>query len=72
MVRGLPKTKLESKYLCSACAKGKQTKSSFKPKGIVSTTKPLVMLHRDLCGPMCMVSGGGKRYILVIVDDYEF
>jgi len=29
------------------------------------------MLHMDLCGPMRITSGGGKRYVLVVVDDYS-
>ncbi|GKD74775.1 retrovirus-related pol polyprotein from transposon TNT 1-94 [Tanacetum coccineum] len=29
------------------------------------------MLHMDLCGPMRVASKNGKKYILVIVDDYS-
>ena len=29
------------------------------------------MLYVDLCGPMRIRSRGGKRYVLVIVDDYS-
>ncbi|GJV26502.1 retrovirus-related pol polyprotein from transposon TNT 1-94 [Tanacetum coccineum] len=29
------------------------------------------MLHMDLCGPMRVASINGKKYILVIVDDYS-
>ena len=30
------------------------------------------MLHVDLCGPMGITSrGGGKRYVLVIVNNYS-
>nr|GEZ20406.1 retrovirus-related Pol polyprotein from transposon TNT 1-94 [Tanacetum cinerariifolium] len=31
----------------------------------------LHLLHMDLCGPMGIASINGKRYILVIVDDYS-
>ncbi|GJS72475.1 ribonuclease H-like domain-containing protein [Tanacetum coccineum] len=31
----------------------------------------LELLHMDLCGPMRMASINGKKYILVIVDDYS-
>ena len=51
--------------------KGKQVKNSFKSKNCVSTTQPLKMLHIDLCGPMRIMSRGGKRYVCVIVDDYS-
>jgi transposase InsO family protein len=29
------------------------------------------MLHMDLCGPMRVESINGKKYILVIIDDYS-
>ena len=67
----MPSKILQSEQFCGASIKGKQSKSSFKPKGMVSTTKPLEMLHIDLCGPLRVISRGGKRYILVIFDDYS-
>ena len=47
LVRGLPSKILQSEQFCGASIKGKQSKSSFKPKGMVSTKKPLEMLHID-------------------------
>ena len=46
-------------------------RSSFKPKKVVSTTRPLELLHMDLCGPMRTASHGGKRYMFVIIDDFS-
>jgi len=71
LVRGLPKLKFSNDKICGACAKGKQTKSSFKSKKEVSTTRPLELLHMDLCGPIRIQSRGCKRYILVIADDFS-
>ena len=48
-----------------------KSKNSFKLKNYVSTTRPLEMLHVDLCGPMRIASRGGKMYVLVVVDDYS-
>jgi len=45
-------------------------KSSFKAKDIVSTSKPLELLHIDLFGPVNTTSLYGSKYRLVIVDDY--
>jgi len=45
--------------------------SLSKLKNCVSTTHPLKLLHVDLCGSMRITSRGGKRYVLVIVDDYS-
>ncbi|XP_015158901.1 uncharacterized protein [Solanum tuberosum] len=41
LVIGLPKLKFEKNHICDACQLGKQTRSSFKTKDIVSTSKPL-------------------------------
>ncbi|XP_070050888.1 uncharacterized protein [Nicotiana tomentosiformis] len=71
MVRGLPKSSFKDHKVCDACAKGKHVRSSFKLKKEVSTSRPLNLLHMDLCGPMRVPSRGGKRYIFVIVDDYS-
>lgn len=64
LVRGLPEQKWDSDQIYSACAQGKQTKSSFKPKGVVSLTKPLELLHMDLCGPMRVLSIRAKSTYL--------
>nr|GFB81425.1 retrovirus-related Pol polyprotein from transposon TNT 1-94 [Tanacetum cinerariifolium] len=69
LVRGLPKLKFEKDHLCSACAMGKSTKKTHKPKSEDTNQKKLYLLHMDLCGLMRVESVNGKKYILVIVDD---
>ncbi|KAJ0080961.1 hypothetical protein Patl1_12252 [Pistacia atlantica] len=71
LVHGLPKLALKKDHVCDACAKGKQTHVCFKPKNVVSTSRPLQLLHIDLCGPTRTISLGGKQYCFVIVDDYS-
>ncbi|GKA22355.1 retrovirus-related pol polyprotein from transposon TNT 1-94 [Tanacetum coccineum] len=71
LVRGLPKLKFEKYHLCSACAMGKSKKKPHKPKSEDTNQEKLYLLHMDLCGPMCVASVNGKKYILVIVDDYS-
>ncbi|GJR07211.1 retrovirus-related pol polyprotein from transposon TNT 1-94 [Tanacetum coccineum] len=44
---------------------------SFKPKDVPSSKGRQNFLHMDLCGPMRVDSINGKKYILVIVDDYS-
>ena len=36
----------------------------------VQTSRPLELLHIDLMGPTRVQSLGGKKYILVVVDDF--
>ncbi|GKA62643.1 retrovirus-related pol polyprotein from transposon TNT 1-94 [Tanacetum coccineum] len=50
---------------------GKGNKSSHQPKAKDTNQEKLYLLHMDLCGPMRVASINGKRYILVIVDDYS-
>nr|GEU90555.1 retrovirus-related Pol polyprotein from transposon TNT 1-94 [Tanacetum cinerariifolium] len=71
LVRGLMKLKFEKDYLCSACAMGKSTRKTHKPKSEDTNQKKLYLLHMDLCGTMRVESVNGKKYILVIVDDYS-
>ena len=53
------------------CQKGKQVKNSFKVKNVVSSLKPLELLHMDLSGPSRTMSLGGNYYALVIVGDFS-
>jgi transposase InsO family protein len=40
-------------------------------KNIVTTIRPLKMLHMDLFGPIAYISISGNKYDLVIIDDYS-
>nr|GEV97600.1 hypothetical protein [Tanacetum cinerariifolium] len=68
---GLPKLKYVKDQLCSSCKLSKAKRSSFKLKVVPSSKGRLNFLHMDLCGPMWVASINGKKYILVIVDDYS-
>nr|GEV87111.1 retrovirus-related Pol polyprotein from transposon TNT 1-94 [Tanacetum cinerariifolium] len=50
---------------------GKSKKKTHKPKSEDTNQKKLYLLHMDLCGPMRVASINGKKYILIIVDDYS-
>ena len=71
LVKGISKLNFEENKICDACQLGKQTKNPFKSKNIISTSRPLKLLHMDLFRPTRTTSLGGKRYGLVIVDDYS-
>ncbi|GKC12788.1 retrovirus-related pol polyprotein from transposon TNT 1-94 [Tanacetum coccineum] len=71
LVDGLPKFKYDKDHLCPFCEQGKSKKATLKPKLVLSTHSKLEMIHIYLCGPMRVESINGKRYILVIIDDYS-
>ncbi|GJR71520.1 retrovirus-related pol polyprotein from transposon TNT 1-94 [Tanacetum coccineum] len=62
---------MEKYHLCSACERGKSKKASHPPKLIPSDDSKLELLYMNLCGPMRVASVNGKKYILVIVDDFS-
>ncbi|GJV13718.1 retrovirus-related pol polyprotein from transposon TNT 1-94 [Tanacetum coccineum] len=71
LVRGLPRLKFEKDHLCLSYAIGKSKKQSHKPKSEDTNQEKLYLLHMDLCGPMHVESINGKKYILIIMDDYS-
>nr|GEV42661.1 retrovirus-related Pol polyprotein from transposon TNT 1-94 [Tanacetum cinerariifolium] len=71
IVVGLPKLKFVKDHLCSSFELGKAKRKSFYTKLTPSSMRRLQLLHMDLCGPMRVASINGKRYVLVIVDDYS-
>ncbi|GJW03831.1 retrovirus-related pol polyprotein from transposon TNT 1-94 [Tanacetum coccineum] len=70
IVIGLPKLKFIKDHLCSSCELGKAKRKSFHTKTTLSSKIRLQILHMDLCGPIRAESFNGKKYVLVIVDDY--
>nr|GEY45925.1 uncharacterized mitochondrial protein AtMg00810-like [Tanacetum cinerariifolium] len=71
LVLGLPKFKYNKEYLCPSCEQGKSKRASHPPKPVLNSRQRLHLLHMDLCGLMRIAIINGKRYVLVIVDDYS-
>nr|GFB64364.1 Gag-Pol polyprotein [Tanacetum cinerariifolium] len=71
LVAGLPKFKYHKEHFCPSCEQGKSKRASHPPKLVLNSRQRLHLLHMDLCGPMRIASINGKRYVLVIVDDYS-
>jgi hypothetical protein len=53
------------------CQARKQVRDHHHAKNIMTTTRPLEMLHMDLFDPIAYISIGGNKYSLVIIDDYS-
>nr|GEW22214.1 Gag-Pol polyprotein [Tanacetum cinerariifolium] len=51
---------------------GKSKEKPDKPKSEDTNQEKLYLLHMDLCGLIRVASVNGKKYILVIVDDYSW
>ena len=56
--------------ICESCLEGKMIKRPFKAKGY-RPTKPLELVHTDVCGPMRVQDRGGYEYFVTFTDDYS-
>nr|GFA76642.1 hypothetical protein [Tanacetum cinerariifolium] len=55
----------------NASSTRKSKRASHSPNPVPNSKQQLHLLHMDLCGPMRVASINGKRYVLVIIDDYS-
>jgi transposase InsO family protein len=70
-ILGLTNVHFDKDRICSACQAGKQVGVHHPHKNIMTTDKPLELLHMDLFDPIAYISIGGSKYCLIIVDDYS-
>jgi hypothetical protein len=70
-ILGLTNVHFEKNRIYSACQVGKQVRVHHPYKNIMTTERPLELLHMDLFGPIAYISIGGSKYYLVIVDYYS-
>nr|GEV81553.1 hypothetical protein [Tanacetum cinerariifolium] len=71
LVSGLPKFKYHKEHLRPSYEQGKSKRASHPPKPVPNLRQRLHLLHMVLGGPMRIANINGKRYVLVIVDDYS-
>lgn len=55
---------------CKACNEGKQVKAPALKVLLKITSRPLELVHIDLCGPF-PISIGGAQYIMTFTDNYS-
>jgi transposase InsO family protein len=70
-ILGLTNVVFEKDRLCSACQAEKQVGAHHPAKNILSSSRPLKLLHMDLFGPIAYISISGNKYGSVIVDDFS-
>ncbi|CAI7893765.1 unnamed protein product [Closterium sp. NIES-54] len=56
---------------CLPCVKGRQ-RAAPHSSSLPPTTAPLQTLHMDVWGPARVSGQGGKRYFLLVVDDFTW
>lgn len=69
MVVGIDELKGKLSF-CNSCLKGKIPRNEGSYTYEETTTNPLERIHVDICGPMRIETLGGRKYMMVIVDQY--
>lgn len=70
MVRGLPLVEPTGE-LCETCLAGKERRTPFPQQAKYRAEQPLELVDADLCGAVAPPTPGGRRYFLLLVDDYS-
>ena len=65
-ILGLTNVHFEKDRICSACQAGKQVGARHPHKNIMTTDRPLELLHMDLFGPIAYISIGGVSTVLLL------
>ena len=71
LVEGMiyPDVNFDKEY--EACALGSMHKLPSPKQSTNKASKPLELMHTDLCGPMNVDSIDGSKYMLTFTDDYN-
>jgi hypothetical protein len=63
-ILGLTNVHFEKDKICSACQAGKQIGAHHPHKNVMTTIRPLELLHMDLFGPIAYISIGWSNIVL--------
>jgi hypothetical protein len=55
---------------CAACQAGKQVGSAHHNKNVMTTSRPLELLHMDLFGPIAYLSIGEVSMVLLLMMNF--
>lgn len=58
-------------HICDSCMKGKQARTTFPKMASTVTTRPLQLVHTNLCGPFLVPSLAKNRYFITFIDDFS-
>ena len=71
LVNGLPVLGDKLATKCSSCAEGKSHRALFPSQTTWRASKPLELVHTDLCGPFSTESQAGNKYFITFIDDFS-
>ena len=63
----IPNNQIPKNYKCEICVEAKSTRATFPT--VVRNSKPLDLVHSDVCDMSTIPSRGGNEYFITFVDD---
>ena len=63
----IPTFQIDAKHKCETCVEAKLTRSSFQ--SVERHTKPLDLIHSDVCDLKLVQARGGNKYFITFVND---
>lgn len=72
MVDGIDmkKQSINQGKICEPCLKGKHSRNPFETLDLPRSSRPLELIHSDVCGPFNPLSWNGKKYYVSFTDDF--
>lgn len=71
LVDGVPTLAPSTLVPCETCVMTKHHRSRIPRFSLTTTTRPLELLHIDVCGPLPTPSRSSTQYMLTTTDDYS-
>ena len=65
----IPKLEVVKGLKCQSCVQAKQPRKSFKGLDEKRDLAPLDLIHSDLCEMNGLLTRGGKRYFMTLIDE---
>lgn len=65
----IPKSKIDFSNKCEICTESKQPRKPYN--NVNRETKPLELIHTDVCDSTKIPARGGNRYFVTFIDDYS-
>jgi hypothetical protein len=60
----------EKEKICETCTLAEHSREPI-PRSESKISRVLELVHMDVCGPMQVISRGGKRYVATYIDDFS-
>ena len=56
---------------CDVCVLTKHKRLPFPQQASFQAKEQVELMHGDLCGPVSPATPGGRRYLLLLIDDFS-